>query len=157
MVGSMHPGPRISSAVNGLSERQRQCIALVGEGLTSKEIARRLHLSPSTVDNHIRAVVERLQAAGRIEAARIVQLVHSDGTHSRSDVVATKSLVDPIWRDSDASALSNPSRFPPLGGVVNEMPVLRRYWHVIQIALIGTMAFAAITATIAGIVGLFNQ
>ncbi len=45
---------------------------LVAAGYTSKQIARELGISPSTVDNHVHAVVERLGAINRIDAARII-------------------------------------------------------------------------------------
>lgn len=45
---------------------------------------------------------------------------------------------------------------PPLGGEPNTLGTVARFAHVAQIALLGTMVFAAITATIAGIVNLFR-
>lgn len=50
-----------------LTMRQIECARLVAEGLTSKEIARQLRLSPSTVDNHISAAMATLEIAKRSE------------------------------------------------------------------------------------------
>ena len=45
-----------------LTERQKDCLRLVGQGFTSKEIGRELDLSPSTVDNHVASAVPVLNA-----------------------------------------------------------------------------------------------
>lgn len=42
-----------------LTRRQHECVELVTEGLSSKEIARRLGIAPSTVDNHIAQVMHQ--------------------------------------------------------------------------------------------------
>lgn len=51
-----------------LSPREKQCLAHVARGMSSKEIARSLGLSPRTVDLHIARATKRLGAANRIEA-----------------------------------------------------------------------------------------
>jgi DNA-binding CsgD family transcriptional regulator len=53
-----------------LTRRQRQCLQCVSDGMTSKEIARALSISPSTVDNHLREAIMRMGMNGRVEAAR---------------------------------------------------------------------------------------
>lgn len=45
----------------GLSTRQRQIVALVARGLSSKEIADELRISPKTVSNHRLQIREKLQ------------------------------------------------------------------------------------------------
>jgi len=57
-----------------LSRRQLQCVRLAGEGLSNKEIARRLGatISPSTVNNHLSNAYKRLGTSDRYEAVRIV-------------------------------------------------------------------------------------
>ncbi len=44
---------------------------LVGQGMTNKEIANKLHLSEFTVKNHIARVMRQLNADSRHEAAVI--------------------------------------------------------------------------------------
>lgn len=56
-----------------LTPRQREVARLIAEGLTNKEIAARLHLSPRTVDMHVSAVLDRLDARTRTEAAQRAQ------------------------------------------------------------------------------------
>jgi len=51
-----------------LTKRERECLSLVARGYCSKAIARRLEISPRTVDLHIARAAERLGARGRIHA-----------------------------------------------------------------------------------------
>jgi non-specific serine/threonine protein kinase len=60
--------PRTSSA-DGLSVREREVAALVAQGLTNKEIARRLYLSVRTVESHVRHILMKLGLANRTQLA----------------------------------------------------------------------------------------
>jgi DNA-binding NarL/FixJ family response regulator len=51
-----------------LSQRQLEILGLVAEGLVTKQIARKLWLSPATVRNHVHAACRALGAHSRIEA-----------------------------------------------------------------------------------------
>ena len=53
----------------GLTPRQGQVAGLVAEGLTNKQIARRLGLSPATVKDHVHAILRRLGLARRSQIA----------------------------------------------------------------------------------------
>ena len=50
-----------------LTPRQRQVLELVGEGLTTRAIAERLHLSPETVRGYVKQALTRLGAHTRAE------------------------------------------------------------------------------------------
>jgi DNA-binding NarL/FixJ family response regulator len=50
-----------------LSEREREIIFLIGEGLKNKEIAARLFLSEATVRNHLSSIFAKLQVSDRLE------------------------------------------------------------------------------------------
>lgn len=56
-----------------LSDRERQCLRLAGDGLKTNEIAERLFLSPGTVRNYLSEAISKLYARNRIEAARIAR------------------------------------------------------------------------------------
>jgi DNA-binding CsgD family transcriptional regulator/tetratricopeptide (TPR) repeat protein len=54
--------------VAGLTARQAEVLELLGEGLSNPEIADRLFLSPRTVENHVSAILAKLNTATREEA-----------------------------------------------------------------------------------------
>jgi two-component system nitrate/nitrite response regulator NarL len=51
-----------------LTRRQKQIAQLIDEGLSNKEIARRLSLGVSTVKNHVHNLLDRLEVTRRAEA-----------------------------------------------------------------------------------------
>lgn len=58
---------------NPLTEREREVIQLAEAGLTARDIAAKLFLSPGTVRNHVSRVMSKTGARTRIEAIRIAQ------------------------------------------------------------------------------------
>ena len=54
-----------------LTPRERDCLRLVAEGLTTGAIARRLQLRPATVGGHVRSVLDKLGVHSRLEAALV--------------------------------------------------------------------------------------
>lgn len=54
-----------------LSDREREVLALIVEGLSNEEIAKRLVISPGTVRHHVSACIEKLGAANRTQAATL--------------------------------------------------------------------------------------
>ena len=57
-----------------LSNRERECLAWSAEGLTAKEIARKLHRSVATVTLHLNTAAKKLGAANRVQA--VVRALH---------------------------------------------------------------------------------
>jgi DNA-binding CsgD family transcriptional regulator len=57
-------------ASSPLSEREGEILALVADGLTNPQVARRLYLSPRTVGQHLRSIYRKLGVASRAAAAR---------------------------------------------------------------------------------------
>ncbi len=64
-------GPRPATAANpaGLTSRQVEVLRLVAAGLSNAEIAARLVLSGRTVDNHVSAILRKLDVRTRGEAS----------------------------------------------------------------------------------------
>jgi len=53
-----------------LTERETEVLRLVAKGLTSRQIADRLVLSPRTVETHVQNTLRKLQLHNRVELAR---------------------------------------------------------------------------------------
>jgi two-component system nitrate/nitrite response regulator NarL len=51
--------------VGELTNRERQIIHLVSEGLSNKQIARRLNISDGTIKVHLHNIFEKLQVSNR--------------------------------------------------------------------------------------------
>ena len=62
------PLPVIIESVR-LTNREQQVVALLGEGLSNKEIATRLHIAVHTVKSHVHNVLEKLALRSRLEVA----------------------------------------------------------------------------------------
>ncbi|MER6156314.1 response regulator transcription factor [Streptomyces sp. NPDC001868] len=61
--------PAVPSELASLSPRERDILALIGEGLTNREIGKKLYLSEKTVKNHISRLLAKLGVQRRVQAA----------------------------------------------------------------------------------------
>jgi len=66
--------PEIAQRVSKLTEGQLDCLRLVAQHLSSKEIAVELGISPHTVDQRVRQALQTLGVSRRAQAARLVAL-----------------------------------------------------------------------------------
>jgi two-component system, NarL family, response regulator DevR len=55
-----------------LSPQEERILDLVGEGMTNREIAGRIHLSDKTVKNYVSTILQKLEVSRRAEAASYV-------------------------------------------------------------------------------------
>ncbi len=70
MLSEMKPAePASSPAAKNLTKREREILALVAEGMSNREIAEKLVLSPETVKSHVAAILEKLNVSDRTQAA----------------------------------------------------------------------------------------
>jgi DNA-binding NarL/FixJ family response regulator len=58
-----------ASALQRLSQRERQVLALLGRGESNRQIGQQLHISPHTVRTHVQNILEKLELHSRLEAA----------------------------------------------------------------------------------------
>nr|WP_206068896.1 response regulator transcription factor [Nonomuraea sp. FMUSA5-5] len=63
--------------LTGLSPRERDVLAMVGEGLSNRNIADRLHLGVSTVKTYVASLMRKTGTANRIRLA-VLAARHSD-------------------------------------------------------------------------------
>jgi len=65
-------GPRHRPNTDELTEREHQVLALVADGLTNRQIGERLFISAKTASVHVSAIMRKLGASSRTEAAACV-------------------------------------------------------------------------------------
>ena len=68
-----------ANSIEQLSQGQIDCLLLVHQHLTSKEIGPRLGISPHTVDQRIRTALRILRCNRRSEAAKLVASKQANG------------------------------------------------------------------------------
>ncbi len=69
------PAPLASSQKHDLTPREIEILALLVDGLTNKEIAQRLVVSPRTVETHVERVLDKLDVRSRSRAiAKAIRL-----------------------------------------------------------------------------------
>ncbi len=61
--------PAVAPELASLSPRERDILALIGDGLTNREIGKKLYLSEKTVKNHISRLLAKLGVQRRVQAA----------------------------------------------------------------------------------------
>ncbi|GAA4612669.1 response regulator transcription factor [Actinoallomurus liliacearum] len=68
--------PRSAAELRGLTDREREVMALVAEGLSNEEIAGRLVVSPATAKTHVSRTMVKLHARDR---AQLVVMAYETG------------------------------------------------------------------------------
>lgn len=150
-----------TAAIQRLTERQKECLRLVAQGYTSKEIGRNLDLSPSTVDNHILTAVQSMSANSRGEAARSLASLETRQKLPRE----TMALAESVKAELSLTSTANPAltisgqkiwSLPPLGGQVNELDRAERPLRIVQVAAVGFGTVMSLTLLIAGAFKIFS-
>ncbi|NUP14907.1 MAG: response regulator transcription factor [Streptomyces sp.] len=77
-VWQSHPGAATAddeetTRVGRLTEREREVLVLIAEGLSNAEIGTRIHLSAGTVKDHVSAILTKLRVGSRVQAALLAQ------------------------------------------------------------------------------------
>jgi two-component system, NarL family, response regulator DevR len=67
-----------------LSPQEERILDMVGEGLTNREIAERIHLSDKTVKNYVSTILQKLEVARRAEAASYIARAKAGQPHRES-------------------------------------------------------------------------
>jgi DNA-binding CsgD family transcriptional regulator len=116
-----------------LSEGQRECLRMVLGHMSSKEIGRALGISRHTVDQRLRIAMQTLQAANRVDAARL--LAAHEGAQAYQPSVHQPPHIDPAPAPPPA-AVSHMREAGGDGG-------LRRLYWMVGIAAAAAVFFAA--------------
>jgi DNA-binding CsgD family transcriptional regulator len=120
MPGEATDRSELRTRVDALSPRQREILVYVAQHFSSKEIARLLGVSPTTVDSHVAAALARLGIANRREAAALmIELGYTTGLpEARTHSEAT--------RDRHGGNLSTHRWVLPLGDWANRLSAVFR-------------------------------
>jgi DNA-binding NarL/FixJ family response regulator len=80
-LSSDRHSPIVTEPIHSLTGREREVLELVAKGLSNKEIAIRLDLQEKTIKHHMTAILTKLWASNRTEAA---MKLHAAATRSRA-------------------------------------------------------------------------
>ncbi|MBR0753314.1 response regulator transcription factor [Bradyrhizobium jicamae] len=83
-VVAREPGTITENALAVLTDRERQIMRLVSEGLSNKEIGRRLNITDGTIKVHLHHIFQKLEISNRTVLAAIA-IAQDDGTHGPSE------------------------------------------------------------------------
>ncbi|WP_346294169.1 response regulator transcription factor [Sphaerothrix gracilis] len=61
--------PKVKSSEGLLSDREREVLELIVEGLSNTEIGQQLYLSPNTVKTYVKGIMNKLVVSDRVQAA----------------------------------------------------------------------------------------
>ena len=69
VMNRVRQGPTVDARLAGLSEREREILDLIAEGLTNRQIGERLFLAEKTVKNYVSNLLAKLGMQRRTQAA----------------------------------------------------------------------------------------
>ncbi|MBT2187567.1 helix-turn-helix domain-containing protein [Sphingobium nicotianae] len=137
--------------IDRLTERQRACLELVAKGFTSKEIARKLGISHSTVDNHVLAATQLLGVADRREAGRLVaQLGQQLPRQAAGLTDEEKTSIVGVQEELQQQISAGLKLVPPIGGKLNEQTLGHKTIQILSLAFLSTMVVIAMALLISG-------
>lgn len=142
-----------------LRGRQFDCMQLVKEGLSSKQIARKLDISPRTVDQHIAAAVETLGVSSRLAAVARLNELEYEKIRTRADLpfmFKSSAVPDETYVVDDETWPKASPALPPLGGSINSVSRKDRLVWLTRIAILSIMVTCAIVLAIMVLSGMVN-
>lgn len=143
-------------AINRLTERQQACLELVAKGYTSKQIARQLGISHSTVDNHILAATQLLGVADRREAGRMVAALGQELPRQAPGLTEPENSGIVGVQGARQPGLAGLKLLPPVGGEANEQTLGNKTIQIFTIAFLSTVGVLAMALLISGVFKAFS-
>ncbi|MEQ8525241.1 response regulator transcription factor [Gracilimonas sp.] len=64
-----------------MTQREKEVIELIADGLTNKEIAQKLYISPHTIKSHVHNILEKLTLHSRLQIAKYAHDKESSATN----------------------------------------------------------------------------
>lgn len=144
-----------AQSIPHLTEGQIACLRLVVQHHTSKEIARKLGISPFTVDQRLDAARRKMNAASRKDAAKIFAALEMESISQPLvyEPLALEAAYFPASQTTSegragigfacrlAKILSFVSRLP-IGGERHELSSREILFHVLNIAFFSSLVIA---------------
>lgn len=65
--------PQEPNPLHDLTEREKEILSLVAEGLTNREIGNQIHLAEKTIKHYMTNILQKLHVRSRVEAALLMQ------------------------------------------------------------------------------------
>lgn len=155
--------------LGALSLGQLQCLVLVAEGLTSKEIALALRISSHTVDERLKRCLKLLGVPSRREAGRIIATSHNWETYQQlvyqspglanvphaplsprlsSDFRLDEKAEGTQRRAHSKKTLFDYLPFPTSGREVNRLSIPARIVVIIILAILISLAFGSLVSAV---------
>ena len=70
----LRPPPSLADdPLSTLTEREEQILRLVAQGMSNKEVGRKLDLQEKTIKHHMTKILEKLHVRNRTEAAMLLR------------------------------------------------------------------------------------
>jgi DNA-binding CsgD family transcriptional regulator len=147
----------LHESITSLPEGQKACLRLVAQGMSSKEIAKALDLTPQTVDTYLKQSMARLGASNRREAARM--LVSAEASQKLGS--PSPPVADPLSMPDQGDATGTTGRLswvrpPPVGGGFHDLSWSEKTYKALLVAVISTAVVTAIALLIAGLFETFS-
>lgn len=114
-----------AEGMNLLSERELEVVRCLAEGLTNREIAQRLHLSPHTVKNYLFRIFDKLGVSSRVELL-FMSLSQAPAEHTAQQAEKNKPDGDYSRLESDLLRKSAEAGLPAAQLALAQMLLVQR-------------------------------
>lgn len=147
----------MNESTTSLSEGQKACLRLVAQGMSSKEIAKALDLTPQTVDTYLKASMSRLGASNRRDAARmLVAAETSQKLGSPPAGLAEQAAGHDQLASTGRTGWLSWVRPPPVGGGFHDLSWSQKTYQALLVAVISASIVIALALAIAGLFQTFS-
>ncbi len=147
----------VADPIASLSEGQKNCLRLVGRGMSSKEIAKATGLTPQTVDTYVKVSMSRLGAANRREAARALAAWElSQQSGSPSPPLAAALEPADAQHHTDGTGWRQWLRLPPVGGGYSDLSWTQKSYQMLVVAVVAAAVVIALSLALAGLLQTFR-
>ena len=139
-----------------LSDGQKACLRLVAQGMSSKEIAKALGLTPQTVDTYVKTSMARLGVTSRREAARILAASELSRKLGSPSARLADRGPEPQMASTGTTGWLSWVRPPPVGGGVHDLNWSQKTYQALLVAVISASIVVALALLIAGLFQTFS-